>query len=402
MSDEGNYEWLDALLDATKESESPVRFKLWAALFCVSVAAKRRVWLNMKGLMKTYPNMYVMIIAESGLGKQFPITMATKLLRHSGVARVVSGRNSIEAIIESIGKSVTLESGNVIRFAEAGIISGEFANLLVDNTSALRILTELYDTDALDIWDNTLRKGQDRLRNVYLSMFAATNMEHFTGKVSESDIKGGFISRTICVHETEVGTLNSLMGDEEEEINFAKYAERLKEIAQFQGPMKMSEDAKATYDKWYYPFHSERYNDKTGFVNRVRTHILKVAMCLSLIERDDLLITEKHVTDSMGLVLPIIEDTLVISKQAGTSKYRSHYALIIQELIRAPYFMMTRKDLLNKHRGEFTARDLNEAIDTLVQGGSVDVIQMDEEVGYRLTADAQEDVKRKQKVKKKK
>lgn len=352
--------------------------------------------------MRTYPNLYIMIIAESGLGKQFPITMATKLLRLSGVARVVSGRNSIESIIESIGKSVTLESGNVIRFAEAGIISGEFANLLVDNTSALRILTELYDTDALEIWDNTLRKGQDRLRNVYLSMFAATNMEHFTGKVSESDIKGGFISRTLCIHETEVGKLNSLMGDEDEEIDFTRFAERLKEIAKLEGRMRMTKEAQDIYDKWYYPFHEARYTDKTGFVNRVRTHILKVAMCLSLIERDDLTVTDKHVRDSMDLVLPIIEDTLVISKQAGSSKYRSHYAIIVQELMRSPYFMIKRRDLLNKNRGEFTAKELNEAIDTLIQGGSVEVIDIEEEVGYRLTKEAREEVEEKRKKGKKK
>lgn len=399
--EEGGYEWLEGLLEATKEAESPVRFKVWAALYTISVVTKRKIWLNMRGLMKTYPNMYIMIIAESGLGKQFPITMATKLLRLSGVARVVSGRNSIEAVIESIGKAVTLESGNVIKFAEAGIISGEFANLLVDNTSALRILTELYDTDALDIWDNTLRKGTDRLRNVYLSMFAATNMEHFTGRVSESDIKGGFISRTICVHETEVGKLNSLMGDDVLEVNFSKFAERLKEISKLSGPMRMTKEAQDVYDKWYYPFHNNKYNDKTGFVNRVRTHILKVGMCLSLIERDDLLITEKHIVDAMELVFPIMDDILVISRQAGASKYRSHYALIIQELIRSPLYAMKRKDLLNKHRGEFTARDLNEAIDTLVQGGSVEVVDIEEEIGYKLTKSAQEDVKKKLKEKKK-
>jgi len=404
--EEGGYEWLDSLLEATKEAESPVRFKLWAALYCVSACTKRKIWLNMRGLMKTYPNMYVMIIAESGLGKQFPITMATKLLRLSGVVRVVSGRNSIEAIIETIGKAITLESGNVIKFAEAGIISGEFGNLLVDNPAALRILTELYDTDALDIWENTLRKGIDRLRNVYLSMFAASNMEQLTGKISETDIKGGFISRTICVHETEVGKLNSLMNKEDDddnmEIDYSRFAVRLKEISQLSGPMHMTNKAKEVYNEWYYPFHTTKYNDKTGFVNRVRTHILKVAMCLSLIERDDLLITEKHVIDAMELVLPIISDTLVISRQAGTSKYRSHYALIIQELIRSPAYAMTRKQLLNKNRGEFTAKDLNEAIETLVQGGSVEIVTMDEEIGYRLTKEAQEDVKRKLKEKKKK
>lgn len=395
---EGKYEWLASLLEATKESESPVRFKLWAALYCVGAASKRKVWLNMGGLMKTYPNLYVMIIAESGLGKQFPITMATKLLRLSGVVRVVSGRNSIEAIIESVGKAVTLESGSVIRFAEAGIISGEFANLLVDNTSALTILTELYDTDALDIWDNTLRKGQDRLRNVFLSLFAGTNMEHFTNKIQEYDMKGGFIARTICVHETEAGNLNSLMEDAEE-IDFSMYAERLREISKFAGPMTMNKQAKTTYDAWYYPFHKMKHSDKTGFVNRVRAHILKVSMCLSLIERNDLLITEKHVADAMELVLPIMDDIGVISRQSGGSKYKSHYAIIIKALMNSPYYMVKRKELLTKYRGDFTAKDLSESVETLVQGGSVEIITIEDEVGYRLTKEAQDDIKKRKEKK---
>jgi len=398
MDEEGTYEWLDKLLNATKTSESPVRYKLWAALYAISVVTRRKVWLNMGGLMRLYPNMYIMIIGESGIGKQFPITMATKLIRLSGTARVVSGRNSIEAIIETIGKSTTLESGTVIRYAEAGIISSEFGNLLVDNTSALRILTELYDTDALDVWDNTLRKGQDKLRNVYLSMLAGTNMAHFTERVQEADINGGFISRTICIHETETSTLNSLM-DEMEELDYSPFVERLREISKLAGPMNMTKDAKIFYDGWYYPFHKAKYSDKTGFVNRVRTHILKVAMNLSLIERNDLIITQKHIADAMDLVLPIIEDVVTISKQSGTSKYKSHYALIIQELMRNSHFEVKRRDLLNKHRGDFTAKDLTEAIDTLVQGGSVEIIRIEDDIGYRLTKESQAEIKEKMRKK---
>lgn len=391
---DNSYTWLDELLDATKESESPLRFKLWAALYAIAASTKRKVYLNMRGMWKTYPNLYVMIIAESGLGKQFPVSMVNKLLRGTGAVRVVAGRNSIEGIIETVGKAATLPSGTVIKFAEAAIISDEFANLLVDNTSAMTILTQLYDTDSLDVWDNTLRKGQDRLRNVFINLFAATNMEHFNNRIQEYDIKGGFIARTICIHETEVGTLNSLMGIGTD-IDWSVFCKRLIEISQLSGEFTMTKDAQLLYDAWYYPFHKEKHNDKTGFVNRVRTHILKVAMCLTLIERNDLIIEEKHVHDAMDLVLPVIDDVVVISRQSGKSKYKSHYAVIIQELMRAPHHMVRRRELLNRHRGEFTAKELNESIETLIQGGNIETVTIDEELGYRLTQRAREELKQK-------
>lgn len=378
------YQWLEELLLATADSESPLRFKLWASLFAVGVATRRRISLRMKGILDLYPNLYILLIAESGLGKQFPITMASKLLRESGVARVISGRNSIEAIIETLGKATTLETGTMIKNAEAGLVSGEFANILIENPSALTILTQLYDTESLETWDNTLRRGQDKLRNVYLSLLAATNLEHFNDRVQAKDIQGGFIARTMCIYETKVSHLDSLMG-EGEAINFKQFSNRLVEISKLSGTMKMEKAAQVLYDEWYYPFYRNLRSDKTGFIRRLRIHILKVAMCLSLIERDDLIITARHIQDAMDLCIPVMDDITTVSKQSGKSKYRSNYALIIQELIKAPEHMMRRRILLNKNLGEFNTRELGETLETLIQGGYIESVSIDDEQGYKLT-----------------
>ncbi len=379
-----NYAWLEELLLATKDSESPTRFKLWAALYAVGACTKRKVYTKLK-FLTVYPNMYILLIAESGLGKQFPITMSTKLLRESGVVRIISGRNSIEAIIEVLGKAQTLENGTFIKNAEAAVISDEFANIVIDNPAALTIFTELYDTESKDIWDNTLRKGQDRLRNVYLSLLAGTNLVQFNDRVQGKDVQGGFISRTICIHETRVSHLDSLMGEDAEEINWKSLSNRLVDISKLTGEMKILPSARKMYDAWYHGFYKNTPSDKTGFIRRLRTHIIKVSMCLSLIDSDDMVITEHHMSDAMELCIPIVDDVSEVSKQSGKSKYQSNYALIMTELLKSPEHMIKRSKLLNKHLGEFTAREFAETIETMIQGNYVEMVSIDDEVGIRLT-----------------
>lgn len=334
--------------------------------------------------MRLYPNLYVMLIAESGLGKQFPITMATKLLKESACTRPIIGRNSIESVIEVLGRGVTLESGVVIKGAEGAAISGEFANLLIDNPQALTILTQLYDTESLDEWPNTLKKGRDNLKNVFLSLLTATNMEHYNDKIQEKDIRGGFIARTMCIHEERIDVLNSLM-EEGVDIDWSKHGKRLVEISKLEGVMKMSASARELYDSWYYPFYKNPPPDKTGFVNRVRAHIIKVSMILSLIERDDLIIDKKHVTDAMDLCFKVMEDITEVGKKSGKSKYRSQFALIMTELLKAPNYSMRRHELLNRNLNEFTGKDFNETIGTLVESKIIEHVMIGEDVGFKLT-----------------
>lgn len=387
------YAWLEEILAATVDSEAPLRFKFWAALYSVACATKRQVYLNQGGLLKTYPNLFVMLVADSGLGKQFPIDMASSLLRAANVTRVSNGRYSIEKITGNLGRMLTLDNGTIIKNAEVALISGEFANMLISNPDALTILTQWYDTDANSgVWENDLKIGTDRLRGMYVNLLAATNMEHFNEKISERDLKGGFISRTICIHETKPAKLNSLIRPAPP-VDWSAFSERLVQISKLRGEFSLTDAAALAYDDWYKEFYAAIRYDKTGFLRRVRTHILKVAMCLSLVESDNLTVSEKHILDALELIVPLIESNEEITAQSGKSRYSSQIALIIRELISAPDHSMSRKRLLSRHIRDFSNREMSEILDTLIQGGYVERVMDDSEVIYTLSARARSELK---------
>ena len=71
--------WLDDLILSHAELESPSSFWRWSAYAAISAVLKDNVWFN-KQIYNLYPNIYVMLHADSGLKKGPPIAMANKII----------------------------------------------------------------------------------------------------------------------------------------------------------------------------------------------------------------------------------------------------------------------------------------------------------------------------------
>lgn len=384
------YPWIEAIMKATEKAESPRSHIFWAILFAISSSTPRKVYLKKGGFYKLYPNLFIINIADSGLRKQFPIDLANSLLTAAGCCRIISGTNSIQGIIEMLSKGYTANNGAVIKEANAAILSDEFSTLLVDDPMALSTLMKLYDThagekpDGSNEWEKTLKSGKKKLRNIYITMLAASNLDQFDSKVMEKDMRGGFMARTLAIVETKPSQLNSLLRGGTP-IDYQSLSKRLKEINRLTGEFTMEESAIDLFDDWYYPFFSTPRQDKTGFVKRIHDHILKVAMCLSLSHKDELIITANEVEDAMNICLPLVDSSLDMSRQTGKSKYKSQTALVVQTLIKSPSYMITRRKLIKDNMGEFTHRDLDEILETLIQGDYIELTNINEERGYKLT-----------------
>src|SRR5262245_55634202 len=61
--------FLDLYLEYTKNTESPLEFNFWCGLFGISVALGRRSWVEV-GMNTVYPNLYAVLIAESGVQRK--------------------------------------------------------------------------------------------------------------------------------------------------------------------------------------------------------------------------------------------------------------------------------------------------------------------------------------------
>lgn len=374
--------WLDELLEATSEAESPRSFIMWAGLAAIAGVMKSHVFLD-KFYYKLYPNVYIMLVAKSGMRKGFPIKIAESLVSAADTTRVISGRNSIQGIIKSLSTAFTKPSGGPpITDAAGFLVSGEFSNFIIDDPASLTILTELYDGHYVNKWENTLKgSGTETLKNVCLTLLGASNQTHLRDRIAEKDITGGFIGRTIIVLEEKKHLINPLTKKPEKEFNLEKLSLYLKEIAKLRGEFKYSPHGMKCYEDWYNDFSAKEHEDKTGASERIHDNVLKVAMLMSLARRTSLILEEEDIQGAIDACISHSVSMQKVTMGSGRSDLGPLMGKVLQEMLAQPDHKITRIKLLQKYYGDFDAATLDRMMDTLIQGKYVDT----EFIGGKLT-----------------
>jgi hypothetical protein len=384
--------WVDIIVDGTAEFEAPERFWYWAGLATIAACVKKNVYLD-RYAYKLYPNMYVLLMAKSGGRKGNPPSLAKRLVGIVNNTRVISGRNTIEAILKDLGKAQTGPDGAVVKEATGFITSGELASLLVESPKALDILTDLYDTHAhVPHWKNTLKTaGVDTLKEPCINLLAATNEVHFKSVLSRKDIIGGFIARTIVVLEFKRRTINSLMYEPtspmptDEELSVY-----LKEVAKCRGKFSIEESAKKDYDIWYRNLAQMTDSDQTGNIERLGDTALKVAMNISLSYTTEMIITREHMDEAISKTIECVGGMKKVTMGGGNSDYAYATSIVLRELLDRADHRRTRKQILSKYWGEFDALTLDRIIETLVQTDAITAEREDKEIVYTMTPETVE------------
>ena len=96
--------WLEEFVHQHAELESPRSFWFWSALAAISAVMQDKVWLD-RQIYKLYPNVYIMLHAESGLKKGPPISAAKQLVKPVNGTHIISGRSSIQGILKDFRNS---------------------------------------------------------------------------------------------------------------------------------------------------------------------------------------------------------------------------------------------------------------------------------------------------------
>jgi hypothetical protein len=351
---------------------------MWAGLAAISAVIKDNVWLDRGGAYKLYPNLYVILHAESGLKKGPPISLAKDLVRMVNNTRVISGRSSIQGILKKLGTAYTVPGGKVINKSVGFICSSELSSSLVEDTAALTILTDLYDRQYNEgEWESLLKMENFQLKDPTVSLLGGINDAHAEAFFGKKDIQGGFLARTFIIYEKEEQNINALVRRLTHPPNKIVLAEHLKEIAKLVGPFKdlVDEHNNPTpvgkfYEEWYNNFRAEvkrmEIKDETGTLNRFGDSVLKVAMLLSLSKTPKLEIDmdsmERAVTISERLIGNIRQTTM---GKRGMSSSAQLKALIIKELLERDSHQVSRIVLMKKMWLHYS--DSNE-FDNLMQG----------------------------------
>lgn len=394
------HNWLDEILEATKELEPPRKFFYWSALAAISAVVKKNVYLRKrKGKATAYtlfPNIYAFLIGDSAqVRKGVPIKMARKLVGAVDNTRIISGRSSIQGIIKELATAYTTKSGKIRDTSSCFICASEFRASLVSDPQALAILTDLYDGDFSDEWKELLKgTGTEELKDVYIVMLGGSNPSYLKQSITSADVEGGIIGRSFLIYESERANIEPLTDDttdvdtddDEEILDYKKLAKWLVEIATLKGRFRIHPDAKAVYDEWYRDFSKQKVHDKTGTMGRIHDQILKVAMLLSLAKRQTLIIEEEDVREAITECLNLAGNVYKSMMPAGSSEFAEKTSVVLQELLNcAPTYEQSRHKILQKHWGSIDMFDLDRVIETLQTSRAIECRNDGKTRYYKLT-----------------
>lgn len=377
--------WLNLLLEETSFVETPKPWIWWSGLCTISAIVSPNVVVN-KGAYKLKPNLYVLLIGRSGLGKGFGPAVASKLVKMVDNTRVISGRGSIEGIIKELAIVKAKENGSIpFKDARGFLCSGEFASSLYEAKHALTILTDLYDAHYNPEWVNTLKNSPvERLRFPCLTLLSGANQEMFDMTVDKSHLGGGFIGRTLLINANKRDHANSMI-ENPEEVDYNKLADHLRDLSKLTGVMKWSKSAVDTYNEWFYRYRELEIDDRTGTNDRMNDHVIKIATCISLSRTKDMVLEEEDIVDAIAACSNLSNTARTVAGMTGKSATSSATKSFLMIMFLADNYEMTRKRILQKGFGDFDSYELDRIIETLTQGGWVVQFQGGKEIKYRLT-----------------
>ena len=334
--------FMKELMAQTEDAETPRTWIRWSALMSLSAVSSFNVYLD-KYYYKISLNVYALLIGKSGLGKALPIHITKQLVESVDNTRVISGRNSIEAVILELSRTRSRENKPMITDSRGCLISGEFSNFIISNPQALTIITEWYDTHFQGEWNNTLKStGVEKLKGLNITLFGACSPPHFRDFVSARDIEGGFIGRRMLIYAEKRYKINALVDKPDINLDLSKLTDYMKEVSKVKGEFKWSEDGKRTYKDWYTSFRQREeqtsYNgDRTGSDQRIQDHVCKVAMLLSLADNTELLLREKHINEAITICTQFVVDAKKANlSSGGKSVMAEQTGIVLSFLIKQP------------------------------------------------------------------
>lgn len=411
--------WVEKVIEAHKDFEPPLNFWRWAALTSIAAVIKDNVWIR-QSMFDTYPNIYVMLHADSGMKKGPPVNLAKKLVKGVGNTKVISGRSSIQAILKKLGTTETKPGGIIIKGSSGFICSSELSSAIVADPAAMDILTDLYDRSYnADDWESLLKQEQFNLKAPVISMLSATNESHSTEFFSQKDIGGGFFARTFVIYETEENRANSLLVPLLEPIDVPGFVEYLKVLSELKGPfqplgsieetefhtisiqnnhinrVEYFSAAGAIYEDWYTQFKKDvkGIKDSTGTLNRFGTSVLKVAMLLSLGEAPQLIISPTAMTEAIGICEKLVGNIrkITVGRGGDNATDGKRKTLLLTELMQRSNHEISRAQLHKKYWMHGTVKEWDDAVISLNEASIISINPFGSQLVYAMKPEAVDD-----------
>jgi len=361
--------WLaDYLKAVTPLTDAPVEFNLASGLCALASSIGNSLWYDTWG-QTIYPHLWAVLVAPSSFWrKSTAINMAERLLREAEDSRVLPSDFSREKLLEElaarpVGMLTLKEFGGFLERLSATYMAG-----------TKEMLTDLYDGP--ERYSRALKTKTYTIERPAVTLLAATTLDWLESKITDGDLRSGFLARFLFVTATGKSSPKGLTGGMD---GLARMHLRDALIALTKmtpGAAKLTPEAHEMYDDWMAGWQAEvesvrHASDLTGFAVRLQTYALKLAMSYqasqSLASGAPVEIIE---TPAMGQaiaycrhlwanVAALVDEEIAIGRDAKELRR-------IRRMVGAG---VTRSTLLKL--AKMPARDFDKYLDTLLQTGEV-------------------------------
>ena len=301
-----------------------------------------------------FPNLYILLLANSSLHrKNRPIEFSESYVHAIAPnLKIISGRSSVEAILDELSRSETDENtGKVKKSSAAMFYAPELAAGIVSDSKGISTLTDIFDFKT-NPYKHRLRTGPCfNLERLVFSMFSATNEDMIKSLFDASVIKGGFLARNMLVVPSESREPNALLRVDYEALAKSKATtlSSLTEMCKMHGELEFPNDAVEEYEAWYKPFNKSyaKKKESSGIIGRIHTHVLKVAMILAANDFSQC-VQKRHVEEAINECIALLPNYSIFTMSHGKSELSQLGGLVITELLEAQEHMRSRKELVRK------------------------------------------------------
>jgi len=304
--------------------ETPEAYDFWCALWLMSLAVGRGCVVA-RPRAPVYMNMYVMLVAESGVTrKSSAVRSATKLARRfietvDPTMDLLEARTTPEALEARLHVAANLHGHSHLAISVSELVT--FLGREKYNISMPGLLTDLYDCPEIRTSGGTINRGQSVLRQVYLSFISASTPSWLSRAVNPDVVEGGFTSRCIFVHreqrkkrvawpeEIDDAELQNSLIEKLSSIRFASNNNKT---------IGITANGRKRFENWYRTRPENRDPFRSSFESREDAHVLRVAAFLA-INDDAWEIQHNHVTRAIEIVQDAKDGGSKIFAGAGTS-----------------------------------------------------------------------------------
>ena len=399
--------FIEAFLDYNKNLGVSQKFLLWSAISGIAGCLERRTWIVYNQTQVIFPNLFVMLIADSGIANKSTAGRAIMELLYEvdGIdfmSTQMSGASLIKQMSGAGAKKsfqhegVTYKNSSLFSYSsEAKVTIGDAKGL----SGVQELLTDFYDCGDPNIWSvkkgwnkETLSGGDITIFNPCLNLLYCSTPTWLMEAIGKNGIAGGFASRVLFISEKERfrGNLGWLEDDEIGSKNSPE--ERNKLLADLNSIAKMSGRYRTTSGfKDAYNAILERRNakidenpkgDMASYYSRKMWHCLKLSQVLAADQSDEMVITPEHLNAACELLESIEPDMYAPFSTTGENKNLMSFSLFWEVMRKKKSW--SKQDLVRYTYKHATSIQRDEHLKTLVSMKRIQLVMMPGEIVYSV------------------